>query len=877
MENINLKLHTVVLLIGPSNAGKSYFSKNFLIPGIEKSFAIHGLRIHKPVISYISSDDCRRESLGDKTAHKYESRMLQVSEKAFKTLHQRIDTAMEYPHNAHFIIVDTTGLDENFRKRVIAQAKSGNYNVAAVVFDYKNGDEYFRHVDDASKDKRILFKHLEKLRKNVWKTINRDTYDQIFKIKSKDFDQYPVSISSMGIYESCFLDPTLKYDVIGDVHGCLDELKELLYKLGYTSSNTDDGMNFEITPPPGRGLVFVGDLIDKGPESKKLLEIVHAHRNEPWLKVVKGNHENFVFKYLSGTIKDSGIPEDVRKSYFDTTEKFAGDQEALDMLKDLVVYSVPFAIHPHFIVTHAPCEAKYLGKLDRLSVKAQRGQYRVPRRSESPDIPAYIKAMESNFSWLKTEGVFNAPMHIFGHVSLKNCLWLKNKVGIDTGCSAGGRLSSVSINVHGGKPYFAHVASRQPAKEEMVDLFRRTEGPVVDLNDLTPREYGRIMWAAKDKINFVSGTIAPSDADKDTNNLESLDKALDYYASHGVESVVLQPKYMGSRCNVYLSNDPKECFAISRNGYKIKHVEMGPVFHEMREQFKDWLKSCKLLVLDGELMPWHAMGSGLIDEQYKVVEIGLESEFAILKATGFEDLVARAKQESKDSGFDAEKNNVAKEELYKKYGQAKAHTWRCLESFPEESLDARIEALAVYKEQIRLFGSSGEVQYKPFAILKIVDLDGVEVNNQAVGQSNLSQFEFVSKDECVFVTLSSEASRSQAHEFFNKITADQKMEGIVVKPEYITAGVAPALKVRGPNYLTLVYGYDYLFPSKHKRLIESKRTVRKIRTSIQEFNLGQKLLDIKQSEITEQNEAYLQLMANMILEEKNEKTLDPRL
>jgi hypothetical protein len=103
------------------------------------------------------------------------------------------------------------------------------------------------------------------------------------------------------------------------------------------------------------------------------------------------------------------------------------------------------------------------------------------------------------------------------------------------------------------------------------------------------------------------------------------------------------------------------------------------------------------------------------------------------------------------------------------------------------------------------------------------------------------------------------------------------MEGVVIKPRYFTANVAPALKVRSPAYLTLIYGYDYRFPEKYGKLIAQKRTGRKMKTSIQEFDLGRRMLDIKLVDLNDQNQAFLQLAARMVLEERSERELDPRL
>src|SRR5947199_159626 len=59
------------------------------------------------------------------------------------------------------------------------------------------------------------------------------------------------------------------FDIIGDVHGCIDELLELLAKLGYDTTQIDC-----VAPPPGRKAVFLGDLVDRGPDSPGVLRLV---------------------------------------------------------------------------------------------------------------------------------------------------------------------------------------------------------------------------------------------------------------------------------------------------------------------------------------------------------------------------------------------------------------------------------------------------------------------------------------------------------------------------------------------------------------------------------------------------------------------------
>ena len=99
----------------------------------------------------------------------------------------------------------------------------------------------------------------------------------------------------------------------------------------------------------------------------------------------------------------------------------------------------------------------------------------------------------------------------------------------------------------------------------------------------------------------------------------------------------------------------------------------------------------------------------------------------------------------------------------------------------------------------------------------------------------------------------------------------------MIKPEFLSEYCIPYMKVRNPNYLKLIYGYDYSLEDNLKHLITNKKVGRKRKVSINEFNLGIDLLNFKVSEITEENEKYKQNVAKIIFEEKIEKEIDFRL
>jgi hypothetical protein len=314
--------------------------------------------------------------------------------------------------------------------------------------------------------------------------------------------------------------------------------------------------------------------------------------------------------------------------------------------------------------------------------------------------------------------------------------------------------------------------------------------------------------------------MAPARSTKD--DIESLEEALKYFKDYGVEEVVIEPKYMGSRGQLYLYRDtPEKSFAVSRNGYVVHQDGIQKLISDAFDKFVklDFWKS--ELILDCELMPWSLLGAGLINRDFQA----------------YGDLVLN---ELTDLDHDEE---LAKLTLHK-----------------ELKLDERQEFLNVFFQQLALYGEVGEPHAKPFSILSI---DGVE---QVTTMSADEAYSKVSDDE--FIVVNTAVGLLEAQEFFNKKTTAEGMEGIVVKPRYYKPEVAPYMKVRNKSYLTIVYGYDFWL--RYDKLCEQKKTNGKMRTSIKEHELTLALLSDKGERRTE-------LMVKMIAELGKEKGLDPRL
>jgi len=503
-----------------------------------------------------------------------------------------------------------------------------------------------------------------------------------------------------------------------------------------------------------------------------------------------------------------------------------------------------------------------------------------PKKADYEDVDAYIDAIEDFFGFLKEEAEYNQPTHLFGHVAC-NSMRVGNKVNIDHGCYRGGRLTSVVVNP-GGSLFFESVDSRQDKNEEGLQSFFVKRQNRFDFSKVGDKDLRRIDYFCDQGIPFIAGTMSPAEADQEAGDIESMARALDYYKAAGAEKVILQPKYMGSRCTLIINKEVEKSFATSRNGYPIEQhrLDLTDVFKQMREKFAyKFDDGVEVLILDSELMPWSALGKDLIDRDFRVAGSAVPEEIKILMETGFSNQFDQLMERFEDTEFGQEVHEGSKKDLVEKYGQNDFNNFRELVRLKKEYVSPEDESdmIEIYNEQIELYGSDQEVHVKPFMILKEVMSDGTE--KTYFDGSNIEIFEEVSEDDYVVIDLSLEGALEDAEEFYGLITTEKKMEGVVIKPEKVyTPGIAPFVKVRNKNYLHIIYGHDYTAPAKLEALIKRKRVSRKRSVSLREFEIGMKMLkDIPFKDIGPNNEAYKIYIANMIAQEREERSIDPRL
>lgn len=838
--SLEIGINTVIILVGPSQSGKSTWSKQFQRKVKDKDPELR--------TTILSSDEIRRELLGE-DYHRYDTKMLEASEAAFELLFAKLKAAIRYPINNEFVIVDTTGLDPDFRRKVTDTAKENGYRTCIVMFDYSTSD-YFSGL--SSQEKAIVSKHVDTFKKRTLPGIKRKHYDYSFTIKAKNekfFDKMEIDIVDYPIWRKSNLtefnfDKNRPLAIIGDIHEHIVALDMLLQRV-----------------PENAQLIFVGDLVDKGGNTKEIIEMIEPLVAKGAIMVV-GNHEAFVARRLRGEI-DAINNED---ELFPSLKVFKKDKALAERFLKLYDLMLPFAcVRTHgktIYITHAPCYNKSLGKLDERNRKFQRNFYFASRDNDS---------MMEELQFIIDEAKNTHPYHVFGHVAHKlKDVEFKNKIWLDTGAVYGGKLSafvvypngvtkvvsqSVPPLTEGNLLYFSKKKSEKPlegleqAKERLAnrgttatpDKIALFENEVEisgdnnkesnkDLIDslsekykLTPEDKYWLHSFSESGAKFISGTMSPSRSTKTV--LEPINSALQYFKSKGVDKIIIEPKFMGSRLQVYLHRDKTKDFAITRSGIKSSHQkELEIVFQQLHEQWdnKEWKEQ---IIFDGELLPWSAIGQELIEKEFLQYGTSIEKEL----------------------------NLLAQDEVAKEFQDILG---LCIEDHNNE--------IAIFLEQLKLYGSKEPISYRPFSILSM-DSKNYQYENQ------LMFTQLLPEEQYLVVNLNDNNAIENAENFFNNLTnnADFSHEGVVIKPLIYKEGVAPYMKVRNEKYLHLIYGYDYQF--NYQKMVDNKSINRKLELSMKEYELGMKMLE------AQTKEELLDLACKMKCNISNEKELDSRL
>ena len=816
---------SLVLLIGPSGSGKSTFaSKHF------KSTEI------------LSSDFCRGLVSDDETDQT-------ATNDAFEVL--RFIAAKRLAAGK-LTVIDATNVQADARKPLLALAREYHYLTVAIVFNMPTKLCRERNAARSDRDLKphVIRQQNQQLRRSL-RNLKREGFRQFIYVMSNPETVETARVERQPLWTNR-TDEQGPFDIIGDIHGCFDELAGLLEKLGYEISTQPDG-DIVVEPPQGRKAIFVGDYVDRGPKVAQVLRLIMGMHNTGAALCVPGNHDVKLVRALrSKNVKPThGLAESLAQLAEESTEFKTHIAEFLDGLVSHYVLD-----DGKLVVAHAGMKAELQGRASgRVREFAMYGE----TTGETDEFGLPIR-----LNW--AEEYRGDATVVYGHTPVTQAQWVNRTINIDTGCVFGGKLTALRYPEKELVSVPAHQTYYEPAKPLLDEKDKptptQTQGydDILDINDvlgkrvISTRLHGNLTIREENAITalesmsrfsvnpkwliYLPPTMSPTETTNKPDLLEHPAEVFSYYHKQGIAEVIWQEKHMGSRAILVICRDPETArkrFGIADNTLGICYTRTGRPFFDDVAIEADLLKRVKAAVdkagywetlhtnwicLDCELMPWSVKAQELLRQQYAPVgtsaRVALEEAVASLETTA-------------ERGVDVNgilENYRQRTEAATKY--IKAYQQYC---WPVESItDLKLAPF-------HLLATEGAVHFDKDHLWHMQMLTELCQN---------------SEDDLLFATrygtvdLTDDTSQTEAIRQWEELTKHEG-EGTVFKPlNFIARGkrglVQPAVKCRGREYLRIIYGPEYTLSQNLERL-RSRGLSYKRSLALREFALGVEALE----------------------------------
>jgi protein phosphatase len=806
---------SLVVLIGPSGCGKSTFA-----------------RTHFKPTEVLSSDFCRGLVSDDENDQS-------ATKDAFEVLHA---IAAKRLARGNLTVIDATNVQPEARKPLVELARRFHVLPVAIVLDIP---EKLCHERNRSRADRTFGPHVIRQQHSQMERslrgLQREGFRHIHVLKSPD-EVARIVIERQPLWNDRRADHG-PFDIIGDVHGCGDELVTLLGELGYAPDAEGVWRH-----PAGRTAVFVGDLVDRGPRIVEVLKLVMAMEKAGTALVVPGNHDMKLMRKLRG--RNVQVTHGLQESLDQlASEPETFHREVADFMDDLVSHYV--LDDGKLVVAHAGMKEEMQG---RGSGKVRDFALYGETTGETDEFGLPIR-----YNWA-AEYRGSATV-VYGHTPVPEPQWLNRTINIDTGCVFGGKLTALRypekelVSVPALREYavparpFAAVPgtapelSAQHQVDDVLDLADVAGKRIVQTelrHTVTIREENataalEVMsrFAANPKwLVYLPPTMSPSETTQREGYLEHPAEALGYFRRHNQERVVCEEKHMGSRAVVVVCRDEdvaRRRFGVIDEGIGIVYTRTGRRFFDdsaleqrllalvrdaltaagfWEAQETDWV------CLDAELMPWSAKAQELIRQQYAAV--GAAAGAAL-------DAAVSVLDQALARGAD-----VAA--LRERYGQRRTLAASYVDAYRRYSWPVRsLEDLRL--APFHILATEGRVHTDKDHLWHMRTIETICRHGEPVL--------FVTRHRAV--ALGDEAEVEAAIAWWEDLTG-MGGEGMVVKPlDFVGRSrrglVQPAIKCRGREYLRIIYGPEYTVPEHLTRLrnrgLSAKRSL-----ALREFALG---------------------------------------
>lgn len=390
----------MVILVGTSASGKSTFARRHFLP-----------------TEVISSDHCRGLVADDENDQG-------ATRAAFEVLNFILAKRLEA---GRLTVVDATNVRTEDRRSLLEIARRYHVLPVALVFDLPEAlcQERNRTREGRNLDSHVIRNQRQQMRDSIG-SLQTQGFRHVTTFRSvEDID------AAALVREPSWNDKkaeTGPLDIVGDVHGCYDELRELLLKLGYVMDET--GGTPQIRHPHDRKLVFVGDLVDRGPKTPEVLKLVMAAIADGTAFCVVGNHDDKLSRKLNGRdVKVAhGLAESLAQLDGQTPEFRRQTAEFLDGLVSHYVFD-----QGRLVVAHAGLREEMHGR-GSTAVRSFAMYGETTGETDEYGLPVRC-------NWA-AEYRGRATV-VYGHTPVQYAEWLNDTICVDTGCVFGGKLSAL--------------------------------------------------------------------------------------------------------------------------------------------------------------------------------------------------------------------------------------------------------------------------------------------------------------------------------------------------------------------------------------------------------------------------------------------------
>ncbi|MFC8372006.1 polynucleotide kinase-phosphatase [Streptomyces sp. NPDC057238] len=802
---------SLVVLVGASGSGKSTFAR----------------RHFKPT-EVISSDFCRGLVADDENDQS-------ASRDAFDVLHYIAGKRLAAGRRT---VVDATNVQQDGRRQLIELARKYDVLPIAIVLDVPEqvcAERNAARTDRADMPRRVIQRHTRELRRSL-RHLEREGFRKVHVLRGVEEAEHATIVTEKRFNDLTHL--TGPFDIVGDIHGCASELEALLGKLGYV-----DGVH-----PEGRTAVFVGDLVDRGPDSPAVLRRVMTMVKAGSALCVPGNHENKFGRYLRGrkVQHTHGLAETIEQMDEQSEEFRAEVREFIDGLVSHYVLD-----GGRLVVCHAGLPEKYHGRTSgRVRSHALYGD----TTGETDEFGLPVR-----YPW--AEDYRGRAAVVYGHTPVPEATWLNNTICLDTGAVFGGKLTALRwperelVDVPAERVWY------EPTRPLHTEAPGGHEGRPLDLADVhgrrfvETRHHGRISIREENAaaalevmsrfaidprlLPYLPPTMAPTATSHLDGYLEHPVEAFAQYERDGVARVVCEEKHMGSRAVALVCRDADvaaERFGATGGPTGSLYTRTGRPFFDdasVTEEILGRLRTAVTeaglweeldtdwLLLDAELMPWSLKASGLLRSQYAAVGAASGAVFpgalaalegAAARGADVEDLLNRQRERAASAS--------AFTDAYRRY------CWTTdgldgvrLAPFQILAVQGRSLAALPHDEQLSL-------------IDRLVEHDTTGL---------------LQTTRRLYVDTADPESVRAGVDWWLEMTG-RGGEGMVVKPvgalvrDEKGRPVQPGIKCRGREYLRIIYGPEYTRPENLARLrnrfLNHKRSL-----ALREYALGLEALD----------------------------------